>query len=341
MRVGEWVEVRSKTEILLTLDEAGCLDGMPFMPEMFEYCGKRFQVFKSAHKTCDTVFPIRSRRIDGTVHLDTRCSGQAHGGCQAGCLIFWKVAWLKRTGPLESGLPLVRQSPRRELERRPAEKNCTEQDVQRATCVVGETDNSDPTYVCQATRLPYASTDLSPFDLRQYLKDLLSGNVGLSQWLRGILYSTYQNLINLGIGWGSLLRWLYDRFQDLWGGLPYPRRLGKIPLGQPTPDAHLDLQQGELVRVKSYEQILATCNVDNRNRGMGFDAEMVPYCGGTFRVLRRVTRIINERTGKMMLMKNPCIILDDVVCQGRYSECRMFCPRAIYPYWREIWLERV
>ena len=40
-------------------------------------------------------------------------------------------------------------------------------------------------------------------------------------------------------------------------------------------------------------------------------------------------------------MKNPCIILDSVVCQARYHACRMFCPRSIYPYWREIWLERV
>ena len=32
---GEWVEVRSKEEILRTLDGNGQLDGMPFMPEMF------------------------------------------------------------------------------------------------------------------------------------------------------------------------------------------------------------------------------------------------------------------------------------------------------------------
>jgi len=54
-----------------------------------------------------------------------------------------------------------------------------------------------------------------------------------------------------------------------------------------------------------------------------------------------VTKIVNEKTGKMQQMKSPCIILDSVVCQARYSECRLFCPRSIYPYWREIWLERV
>ena len=105
--------------------------------------------------------------------------------------------------------------------------------------------------------------------------------------------------------------------------------------------AELKLQEGEWVRIKSYDEILATCNEDNLNRGLYFDGEMVPYCGKASRVLKRVTRIINEQTGKMMTMKNPCIILENVVCHARYSYCRMFCPRELYPYWREIWLERV
>src|SRR5262249_6932180 len=152
-------------------------------------------------------------------------------------------------------------------------------------------------------RLPYASEDLSPYDVRQYIEDYTSGNVGLGQWLRGVVYITYTGLINLGIGLGPLLRWVYEAFQRLHGGLPYPRRPGRIPMGEPTPTASLNLQPGEWVRVKSYEDILATCTKDNRNRGMGFDGEMMPFCGGTYRVLRRVTKIINEKTGRMQHMK--------------------------------------
>src|SRR5580704_15066628 len=95
LRVGQWVEVLGTEDILSTLDHEGRLDGMPFMPEMFAFTGKRFQVYKSAHKTCDTVFPVRGRKVHRAVHLETRCNGEAHGGCQAGCLIFWKEAWLK------------------------------------------------------------------------------------------------------------------------------------------------------------------------------------------------------------------------------------------------------
>src|SRR5436309_2501041 len=45
-----------------------------------------------------------------------------------------------------------------------------------------------------------------------------------------------------------------------------------------TPTAHLDLQPGELVRVKSKEDILATLDENLLNRGMGFDEEMSRYC---------------------------------------------------------------
>jgi len=49
---------------------------------------------------------------------------------------------------------------------------------------------------------------------------------------------------------------------------------------------------------------------------------------------------INEKTGVMMKLPGPSVILDDVTCSGNYSMCRMFCPRAIYPYWREAWLTK-
>jgi len=105
-----------------------------------------------------------------------------------------------------------------------------------------------------------------------------------------------------------------------------------------TPQQALDLQPGELVRVKSLKEIVATLDVNNTNRGMSFDGEMVRFCGREFRVLRRVEQIIDEQTGEMIRFKNPCIVLEDVTCVGAYHRQ---CPRGIYPYWREIWLERV
>lgn len=338
LKANELVEVRSKEEILATLDADGCLDGLPFMPQMFRYCGMRFRVYKRAHKSCDTVFPTRSRRMANAVHLETRCDGEAHGGCQAGCLIFWKEAWLRRVNSKSDGSVASTPNQNSRLEQSRNHNRCTEDDVWRVTQAAKQ-DGEQPTYVCQATRLPYATTDLQWWDIRQYVEDYSSGNVGISTILKGLVHLSLFRLRKLRGGW-RILRF-YDKTYPLWGGTPWPTKNGSIETGQPTPTQILNLQPGELVRVKPLEEILRTVNKSGQNRGMFFDKEMVPYCGGEHRVHKRVSKIINEKTGRMQEMKTPCIVLDSVVCQARYSNCRLFCPRSIYPYWREIWLERV
>ena len=49
-RAGDWVEVLSKEEILGTLDKNGRLDELPFMPQMFKYCGQRFRPWRSIRR---------------------------------------------------------------------------------------------------------------------------------------------------------------------------------------------------------------------------------------------------------------------------------------------------
>ena len=332
LRAGEWVEVRSKEEILSTLDKNGRLDELPFMPEMFEHCGRRLQVFKRAHKTCDPVNGLGGRRMEDTVHLeDIRCDGAAHDGCQAGCLIFWKESWLKRVNDKDN-IAVGTTVP----------GACTEEDVRAGTREQGEALNGeDLPHICQATRVSYATQPLAWWDPRQYVEDYTSGNVKISQMIGSLFFVIYHNIASAGLGFGTAMRWVYDVFQKMRGGVPYPLRAGKVPKGQRTPAAKLDLQPGELVRVKSYAEILETLDENWRNRGMHFDAEMVPYCGQTFRVLKRVEKIIDEKTGKMLRLKNDAIILEGVVCQAFYAKCRKFCPRSYYQYCREVWLERV
>jgi hypothetical protein len=101
------------------------------------------------------------------------------------------------------------------------------------------------------------------------------------------------------------------------------------------------LQPGDLVQVKSRDEIAATLNEHGFNRGLSFDTEMLPYCGGTFRVRQRVQHFIDDRTRQMVQLKTDCVTLEGVVCSGERSVTRWFCPRNIYPYWREAWLRRV
>jgi hypothetical protein len=337
---GEWVEVRSKEEILGTLDKSGRLDGLPFMPQMFKYCGQRFPVHKSAYKTCDTVSGhYGGRSLPDAVHLDVRCDGQAYGGCQAGCLIFWNNAWLKPVdGPSqEQHTPDACPS---KIDRSPTQKGCTEADVRKATqCEDGQ---AETRYSCQATELLNYTAPLKWWDARQYVEAYTSGNRTLPQICRGLWYLLYYyGSLAFSDRWGRPARWLYNRFQAATGGVPFPRAKGKIPVGQPTPRRDLGLQPGDLVRVRSHDEILATLDTRLSNRGLSFDAELVPFCGKIFRVSACVERFVDERSGRMRRMKTPAVILEGVTCGALYSGRRIFCPRAIHLWWRETWLERV
>lgn len=325
LRQGEWVEVRSEEEILATLDERGALDGLPFMPEMLSFCGQRLRVSKRADKTCDTIDYSGSRRMFHTVHLEgARCDGQAHGGCQAKCLFFWKEAWLRRVDRQLGALPP--SSPAR----------CDRRDLIAATQQATSQEDGDIRYRCQATDLLLASSPMPWWDVRQYLRDVWSGNVGVMQVVRAVLFRGFCRLLRIG-GYRALLR-VYNRMQAWRGGTPYPYLTGTL---EKTPRATLDLKPGELVRVKSQQEILGTVNNRNRNYGLSFDAEMVRYCGGTYRVAARVEQIIDERSGRMIRLSRDCIMLEGVYCRAEYSHGRLFCPRSLYPFWREIWLSRV
>lgn len=196
-------------------------------------------------------------------------------------------------------------------------------------------------YVCQATKVADASTHLPWWDLRQYVEDLSSGNIRFRELGAAVTTHLAASIAEAGIGVGSLIRWIYDTVQTGRGQPVYPARPGEVPRGTRTPSRQLDLQPGEMVRMKSYAEIRKTLDETSRNRGLYFDSEMVPYCNGTYRVKRRVERIIDEKSCRMLRFKTDVILLEGVVCQARYAKFRKFCPRAYYQYAREIWLDRV
>jgi hypothetical protein len=147
--------------------------------------------------------------------------------------------------------------------------------------------------------------------------------------------------INVFLALPGLRVWLgiYDGVQKLRGGAQFPYKQGRLT-GK-TPAEKLDLHPGELVQIKSLDEVLNTLDRNNKNRGLWFDGEQVPFCGKKAKVLCRVEKILNERTGKMMKLPNECLILEGIYCEGHYSSDRLFCPRSMYSYWREICLKRV
>lgn len=322
LRVGDVVEVLSAKEILATLDDKGELENLPFMPEMLQFCGRRMTVHKSAHKLCDYIRAGGLLWMNNAVHLTgARCSGQAHGGCQTACSLYWKEAWLRRVTPAE-----VDRSDRS------ADSEIAKIDVSVLEGASRKEPDADgiERYSCQATEMLRAAPDCIRFwQVDQYVADVKTRNVGLFPLLRGILFhlfNVYQDRSRR-----ILPRWLQIKEGMAWGFVK-GRAVGR------TPTAALDLQVGEVVRIKSKDEIASTLDVKRLNRGMGFEEEMARYCGRTARVLRRVDRCIDDRSGRLLTMKYPCIVLEGVVCGGVYHDN---CPREFIPFWREIWLERV
>jgi hypothetical protein len=341
LKSGEWVEVKSKAEILSTLDRDARLEALPFMPQMLRYCGRRFRVSKRAHKLCDTVHGTGGRRLSDAVFLeDLRCDGAEYGGCEMRCLVIWKEAWLRLVdGPPGSTVSEDSRAPQGDF-LVPEVGGCTEQGVIEGTRDrAASLARSTTVYVCQATQLPHATQPLSRWSPGQYLEDYRSGNARIGEIFAGLLYLVYSELASAGVGFGAAFRWAYNLLQKLRGGTPYPSLPGHLPLNGRTPSASLDLRVGEFVRVKDHGAILDTVDEQLKNRGMGFHPAMVPHCGRTFRVLQRAGKFMNEKTGEIMTLKNECLVLDGADCRGTYSN-PILCPRASYPYWREIWLER-
>ena len=329
LRAGEIVEVKAIKDILLTLDAEGKCAGLPFMPEMLIHCGKRYRVFKRADKTCDSIKGTwMIRRMYDTVLLDgIRCDGKDHGGCEAGCMVFWKEAWLRRVDAASmDGSDGARVTENAQVKNLVAIDdagvcpNVIKRNAVKYEPSEGATEARRERYSCQATELHKCTEPLSPGDVRQYVRDIVTGNVGVGEFLRGIAVA------------------LFNLLQKRRRGCIYPHVEGKLTT---TPKMVSNLQVGEMVRVKSLDQIAETLDVRNRNKGLLFDLEMANFCGGTYRVAKRVKQIVNEGTGEMMKLPNDCLILDGVSCQSQVHGDRLFCPRRIYSYWREAWLERV
>lgn len=273
---GDLVQVRSLPEILAMLDEHGCMDGLPFQPEMVQYCGKHVRIFRCLDKIYDYGRTKQMRRLDRCVLTSgLRCDASAHGECQARCYLIWRTEWLRRVDsrqppPLPMATPAI-----------PAGIS--------AFATAGNR------YRCQFTELHAASREFPLLSLRRDLVPLLSGNYSFPAWLT------------------SMLTRVFNFMQRLRGGLCYPPM---PPMGDHASPLCESLKPGDEVRVLPISDIARTLDRRGKNRGLWFDVDMIKHCGMTFTVNGRVEKIIDDATGLMRTMKTPCITLDGIDYSG-------------------------
>jgi hypothetical protein len=300
LRTGDWVQIKAAPEIAQTLDENGMIDGLPFMPEMLEFCGKRARVARQAEKTC-IEYPGGGYKIREFLNSDTvllegiRCSGAHHDGCQRACMIFWNQAWLRKVDHQRNSEPV----------------DCSQAGELRAKL---RTKASETRYICQSTELAKATKILTrPRMFLKAYREVRSGSRRVWEMARMVMVPLWRKATRR---------------------IPRKRLTGAL---KRTPVGHLALQPGEWVTIKPASEIALTLDIHGRNRGLSCDFGMSKHSGTEFRVRNRLDRMISEATGEMRQVEGT-VVLEGLNCTC--ANVLGGCPRQDFTYWREIWLKR-
>lgn len=192
---------------------------------------------------------------------------------------------------------------------------------------------------------------LAPLGLVQVRVDTWPWHTYLGLGVAGLLIgmaTTWLSLVTVG----GLIALHRDTFEDQ--GRPYARDAAREAVPNsviakwssafrerfaPGKDARarLELRPGELIEIRSLDEILKTLDENGTLDGVPFMPEMIPYCGTQARVLRRIDKLNDwiQSTG----LKRMCdlVLLEDLRCDGSaHGGCQSNC----HLRWREDWLRR-
>jgi hypothetical protein len=96
-KAGDFVRVRSREEIVTTLNFWNEHKSCGFMPEMWSYCGSVQRVLKPVERFLDER-DYKMKKCTGIVLLEGAiCQGSATlGRCDRSCFFFWREEWLEK-----------------------------------------------------------------------------------------------------------------------------------------------------------------------------------------------------------------------------------------------------
>lgn len=301
--VGDPVDIKPWAEIRATLDERGCLEQLPFMPEMLPMCGQRARVFRCVHRLFDYRKSRRMRHMDGAVLLvGAVCDGSEHGGCEAACHTVWKAAWLRRVERIDAAA-VTPLSPSRS-------------DPPQGAAVL-PFGTQAPRYACQLTQLHAASRPIGNWSAANFVRPLVAGNVAPAAF---------------AVAW---LTHLFNRVQQKRGGVDFPAFEVAVQGAGKAEEPRLEA--GDQVVVRSSAEIRVTLNDQFLHRGLYFEPDMLKHCGRRLDVQAEVTKLIDIVTGEMLIMKTPAYVLRDIHFSG---ERQQFNAQYEPLFWRSVWLRR-
>ena len=98
-------------------------------------------------------------------------------------------------------------------------------------------------------------------------------------------------------------------------------------------------REGDVVRIRSKEQIQETLDENHKLKGCLFMEEMWQYCGTKHRILKKVDSFYDEANRRMCKARN-IVLLDGVYCSGQFQRYKKRCDRCCLLFWKEEWLEK-
>lgn len=107
---------------------------------------------------------------------------------------------------------------------------------------------------------------------------------------------------------------------------------------KPVVNRGLDFNVGDLVKIRSQEEIRATLDGWNELRGCMFMPDMWQYCDTTQMVFKIIERFVDERDYRLKKGRG-ILLLDGLICQGTEDYGR--CDRSCFYFWRVEWLEKI
>ncbi len=100
------------------------------------------------------------------------------------------------------------------------------------------------------------------------------------------------------------------------------------------------LRQGDLVEVRSPDEILKTLDTEGAVDRLPFMPEMAGFCGKRFKVSQKMlkTCCFGARSTMRSFRQNDVVLLDGLRCSGTGHDG---CQKACNIFWREAWLRKV
>ena len=100
------------------------------------------------------------------------------------------------------------------------------------------------------------------------------------------------------------------------------------------------LRPGDLVEVKSADQILQMLDNNGTSDRLPFMPEMIPFCGKRFHVSLRAVKTCwyGHGSGMRRFPGEDVVLLDGLRCSGADHDG---CQKACNIFWRETWLRKI